>query len=143
VNPWGHWHSHQRRAGLPAVAARGHAAWLARFEARCGKRRAGGRARPVTLRADPLAGKPITTRWSASAPRDRESRPGSGPIMSQGCTSAGTTSHGRGQRGCARPTRCSTKPASASAPGPPGTNLPKVSSKLGISSRRQLRHCLA
>jgi len=29
------------------------------------------------------------------------------------------------------------------SPGPPGTNLPKVFSKLGISSRRQLRHCLA
>jgi hypothetical protein len=55
-------------------------------------------ARPVTPGQTP--GKPKTARWSASARRDRESRPSSGPIMSQGCTSAGTTSYGRGQRGC-------------------------------------------
>jgi len=29
------------------------------------------------------------------------------------------------------------------SPGPPSANLRKVFSKLGISSRRQLRHCLA
>jgi hypothetical protein len=33
--------------------------------------------------------------------------------------------------------------AAASTPGPGFTNLRKVFSKLGISSRRQLRHCLA
>ena len=92
-------------------------------------------------RADPRPGKPTTTRWSASAPRDRESRPSSGPIMSQGGTSAGTTSYGRGQRG-ARRRRCWTEPA-ASAPGPLGTNLRRVLSELGSSFRRQLRHCLA
>jgi len=138
VSPWGHWHSHRCRAGLPRRCG----TWPRRatdpVEVGCGS--AGlADARPVTSGQTP--GKPITTRWSASAPRDRESRPSSGPIMSQGGTSAGTTSYGRGQRG-ARPTRCWTEPA-ASAPGPPGTNLRRVLSELGISFRRQLRHCLA
>jgi hypothetical protein len=61
------------RRGCPAVAAPGHAAWLAPVEVSCGKRRAGRRARPPsgqhlgtpTAQPPPSAGKrPAPRTWT-------------------------------------------------------------------------------
>jgi hypothetical protein len=91
VSPRGHWRSHSApgRAARPLRHLATPRGWpRSRSAAGSAGRQTRGACDP---RADPLPGKPITTRWSASAPRDRELRLSLGPIMSQGCTSAGIT----------------------------------------------------